>query len=54
MYLATRYAICFAAISTEATDTFMFLPSWNNDDHMFLCIAQLQIPAPIKFWAPYH
>ena len=29
MYLATRHAIYFAALSTEATATFMFLPSWN-------------------------
>jgi len=28
--LATRHAIYSAAISTEETATFMFLPSWNN------------------------
>jgi len=30
MYLATRHAIYSAALSTEATATFMFLPSWNK------------------------
>jgi len=30
MYLATRNAIYSAALSTEATATFMFLPSWNR------------------------
>ena len=30
MYLATRHAIHSAALSTEATATFMFLPSWNK------------------------
>ena len=30
MYLATRHAIYSAALSTEATSTFMFLPSWNK------------------------
>jgi hypothetical protein len=29
MFLATRHAIYHAALSTEATATFMFLPSWN-------------------------
>ena len=29
MYLATRHANYSAALSTEATTTFMFLPSWN-------------------------
>jgi hypothetical protein len=28
--LAARYAIYFAALSTEATATFTFLPSWNE------------------------
>jgi len=30
MYLATRRAIYSAALSTEATATLMFLPSWNK------------------------
>jgi hypothetical protein len=30
IYLATRRAIYSAALSTEATATFMFLPSWNK------------------------
>jgi hypothetical protein len=30
MYLATRHAIYSASLSTEATATFMFLPSWNK------------------------
>jgi len=30
MYLATRHAIYSAALSTEATATLMFLPSWNK------------------------
>ena len=30
MYLATRRAIYSAALSTELTATFMFLPSWNK------------------------
>ena len=30
MYLATRHAIYSAALSTEATSTLMFLPSWNK------------------------
>jgi hypothetical protein len=29
MYIAARHAIYFAALSTEAIATFMFLPSWN-------------------------
>ena len=40
MYLATRHEIYSAALSTEATATFMFLPSWNkrmtiNPTHCF-------------------
>ena len=30
MYLATRHTMYSAALSTEATATFMFLPSWNK------------------------
>jgi len=30
MYLGTRHATYSAALSTEATATFMFLPSWNK------------------------
>ena len=30
MYLATMHAIYSAALSTEATATLMFLPSWNK------------------------
>jgi hypothetical protein len=30
MYLATKHAIYSAALGTEATATFMFLPSWNE------------------------
>jgi hypothetical protein len=30
MYLATRHAIYSAALSKEATATFMFLPSYNK------------------------
>ena len=30
MYLATRRKFYSAALSTEATATFMFLPSWNK------------------------
>ena len=30
MFLATRHAIYSAALSTEATATFMFLPSWTT------------------------
>jgi len=31
MLLATRHAICSAAVSTEETATFMLLPSWNKN-----------------------
>jgi hypothetical protein len=30
MYLATRHAICSAALSTDATATFMFFPFMNK------------------------
>jgi hypothetical protein len=30
MYLAARYSIYSAALSTEATATFVFLPSWEK------------------------
>jgi hypothetical protein len=52
MYLATRHAIDSAALSTEATATFMFLPSWNK--RMTANLYASLYRAYANSWAPHH
>ena len=55
MYLATRHAIYSAALSTEATSTLMFLPSWNKrmTNNPYASLYR-RFPHICKFSASYH
>jgi len=58
MYLATRLAIYSADLSTEATATFMFLPSWNKrmatSPYASLYHRFTPTHRYVNSWAQYH
>jgi len=55
MYLATRHAIYSAAPITEATATFMLLPSWNKEWPQFPAHrSTADSRTYVISWAPYH
>ena len=55
MYLAARHAIYSAALSTEASATFMFLPSCNKRMTTIpYAMLYRRFPRLYELWTPYH